>query len=341
MNSNAPGPAWTITDPSAPPRPKAFADRVPETARSRPVSVRGFLWPVPLPSRGTVCVLVSASLSVLIVPHIVARLLTAFLGGVVGWNVQVSPTGVSVAAVLTLAVLLVGPLALMLLRCFQSARARRHSRRSRTAAAAARDQERNWREQYQLERGQLPDGEIRAAADRLIAASTAIESSRARREGWVKDGSARTLQARQWSLLTRERDSAAVRAQLAEAAQLAEDTPQLAEVVRIRTAELAALDAELAQLADEAAQVQEQLRALDAALAAADEARSSRERADVLAQQLGAAPLTVEDVDAAQRRLRDQVLAEGSAENDLTILAAQLGALTQHIAGDIAAARPN
>lgn len=116
----------------------------------------------------------------------------------------------------------------------------------------ARDQDRTWRAQHQLVRNQLPGGPVRASADRLVAALAAVESSRARREDWIDDAQARMLQARQWSVLTRERDTAAVRAQLAEAAQLAEHDPQLAAIARVRAEEIDALDAELDALAEDA-----------------------------------------------------------------------------------------
>uniref|UniRef100_UPI003F49343A hypothetical protein n=1 Tax=Amycolatopsis sp. CA-096443 TaxID=3239919 RepID=UPI003F49343A len=327
--------AWTITDPSAPGEPEVPAGRALPQAPARSLGRRRASRFFPVPP----WVLCSAAVVVApVLPQAPADWLLDGLG-LFGMSVQVPVVVVRAAAALVLVVAAAGP-GWWVLRWAAWRTAAAWSRRAVAARLDAHGRHWQWSEQYQLRREQLPRGPVREHADRAVVAIAALESSRACREGWVDDGWARTLQARQWSLLTRERASAAVRAQLAEADTLAEHDARLAGIASDRVAEIAALDADLAALAEQSELLRDLARDLDAELAAADETRALRDRAAALAQRLGGDPLTGDDRDAWPRRLRDQVLAEGGPGDDLTILAAQLRALVQHVARDTGAARP-
>ncbi|MET9260295.1 hypothetical protein [Amycolatopsis sp. NPDC004079] len=315
MNTSNPRPApagralsWQVDDPTAPARPDVRAALARADARqpsSRMASVgNAVLFCVPLVLFQTTA----------------AEIATSGLNAL-GLHTQVPPGAVALLALLVVAAVSV----------LQLAGALRQSIRWRDVRAA-QDALDVWSEQYQIDRNQLPDGQVRADADRIDETIHAIDTSRARRDGWIEDELLRTLRARQWSMLTRQRDSVEVRTELAEAEQLAEHSPALVVVARDRHTEITDLDAELARFAEELEELRSLVRALDEALDDADRARAQRERADDLARKLGGDALPAEDAEAWHRRLRDEALAEGSADADLTILAAQLQAITRHVA---------
>ncbi|MET9263660.1 hypothetical protein [Amycolatopsis sp. NPDC004079] len=342
MNSSTHRPAeacpvrkWPITNPSAPRRPEIPVEQVSRDLPPEPLPYRlSCNRVVPLSVK---FVLAAAVLAVPTVPGYGVSVLMHWLGAE-DWTPQLSSAAVRVVAALVMIALLTRPLRWCIWQ-IRAGRARSASRRSLLAARNARDQRRAWCEQHQLERDQLPRGPVRAAADRLAGAVAAVESSRACRDGWIDDDQVRALRARQWSTLTRERDSVAVRAQLAEAARLDEHDPGLADIARSRAEEIVALDDELAALVEEAELLRNLVQDVDEKLAAADEKRALRERAADLARRLGSAPLSAEDADAWHRRLRDQVLAESGPADDLSILAAQLRAIARHLARDTTAAQ--
>lgn len=184
-----------------------------------------------------------------------------------------------------------------------------------------------WTARHQVRRAELPEGPLRAGGDRLVELLGEFERSRTCRDGWIDAGWKRTLRARRWSLLSRLRDSVAVRADLAAAAGLTDHSPDLAHTVAVRGEEIAALDTELADAITQVRQLTDQAHALDTRLEADDATRAERDRAEALARKLGAEPATTAEADQQCRRLRDQLLAAGPARDDLSILAAQLHAL--------------
>ncbi|MFI5614740.1 hypothetical protein, partial [Amycolatopsis sp. NPDC051903] len=108
--------------------------------------------------------------------------------------------------------------------------------------------------------------------------------------------------------------------------------PDLARAAAARAAEIAALDTELAELTRQLETLLAQARQVDVGLAADEHARAERARAEDLAHRLAATdPITVQEADHQHQVLRDQSLADGGAEHDLSIVSAQLDALTTHL----------
>jgi hypothetical protein len=318
---------WTVTDPGAPDRPAVTIPAVPSTVVRPPRSRR----------RGGTG-LVGVAVAVLVGTN--APVLCKLAAGCVGWMVSGRPWAISDGAGTTIGVVVLASTVLVVLaQATSGLRWRRRQRRAEHRAGAAtlaagfaRIEHADWAAQHQVRRDELPAGPLRAAADRLFDAVGALERTRAHRDGWIGAEAQRGLRARRWSLLSRLRDSVAVRAQLAESATLAGRTPELDRVAAQRRGEIDALDAELAATTGQLEQLVAEAHALDEALAADAAARAERERADALAVQLGATPATVEEMDLQHRRIRDQLLA-GTADTDPAILGAQLRALTRHLTG--------
>jgi len=320
-----PATAWTVTDPSAPPRPAI--DSTADGKRRPPAWMPHILRPYCRNRlrRGAFLALCGGALA-LAAPGPIAFVLGVPVSALIGMRWMPAPAIVAWCGAALIGLVVVAGLtglATALVGERRDERARRH-------ASEQREQARQWDTQFQLHRGQLPAGPVREQADRLVAAVAAFEATRTYRDGWAGQNWAHTLHVRRWSLLSRLSDSAAVRTDLAEAAGLAERTPELERVAAERSADIAALDAELADTIEQLDQLTAQARELDAALETAEAARAERDRADQLTCRLGAAPSTADELDAQHRRIRDQVLIE-APEGDLSILNAGLHALTRHI----------
>lgn len=192
------------------------------------------------------------------------------------------------------------------------------------------EQARQWDGQNLIRWDEFPDGPVGEHADRLVAAFAALKGTRAYREGWVGDDWRYALHTRCWSLLWRLRDSVAVRDDLAEAADLSDEHPDLSDVVTERTAEITALDTEVLDTTTQLERLTTEARDLDAALDAADIARAKRERADELLERLGPdASMTGHCAD--EHRIRDWLAGTDTAGTDLSILGAGLRAATDYL----------
>jgi hypothetical protein len=187
----------------------------------------------------------------------------------------------------------------------------------------------HWKAEYQIRCNDVSTS-VRTTAVQIYDVVEALSKTTAHKDGWIGEEWAPAVHAWRWTLLVRLRDSIPVRDRITEARKLSVRTPELDRAVATQTRSIRELDAdvraELKQLEDALALANE----LGIAVKIQEQARADLERSAELARHLDGTTATAAETDREQRRFRDEALAE-SAAGDLSILIAQLRALTQHM----------
>jgi hypothetical protein len=187
----------------------------------------------------------------------------------------------------------------------------------------------HWKAEYQIRCSGVSTS-VRTTAVQIYDVVEALSKTTAHKDGWIGEEWAPAVHAWRWTLLVRLRDSIPVRDRITEARKLSVRAPELDRAVATQTRSIRELDAdvraELKQVEDALALANE----LDIAVKIQEQVRADLERSAELARHLDGTTATAAETDREQRRFRDEALAD-SAAGDLSILSAQLRALTQHM----------